>query len=121
MPSEEKYFDNEILLDEVLKTKPDFVLSDNFADKLAAIADRKISLKNYWNEFLVYLGAVAGIAVIWVAMSFILFGANWQEWLNFAIENIILITGIGLLVVFILFADRVLLRYFLKKSSVEII
>ena len=117
MPDNDKYYDKEQLLEEVLKTKPDFILSGDFANKLASIADRKITWANYWNEFLIYLGTLAGIALIWVAVSFILFGANWQEWLSFATGNVILLAGISFLVVFILFADRVLLRYFLKKSS----
>ena len=32
MYNEEKYFDTEKLLDEVLKTEPEFTLSDNFAN-----------------------------------------------------------------------------------------
>ena len=120
MFSEEKYFDKEHLVDEILKTEPEFVLSDNFADNLAKIIDRKIAWSHYWNEFLVYLGAIIGIVAVSAAMSILLFGANWKEWANFITVNVSLVSGISFLVVFVLFADRVLLRYYLNKSSEEI-
>jgi hypothetical protein len=119
MHNEDKYFDTEQMLDEVFKTEPGFVLHDNFARRLAQMIDRKIVWRNYWNEFLIYLGAIAGLAVVWVGMSFLWFEANWKEWVNYVTSNIPLIAGISFLVVFILFADRVLLRYFLNKSSFE--
>ncbi len=119
MHNEENYFDKEQMLDEVLKTEPDFVLSDNFAYHLAKIVDRKITWANYWNEFLIYLGAIGGIAIIWGAVLFLLYEADWKEWLNYFISHLTLISGSAFLAVFILFADRVLLRYFMNKSSMD--
>lgn len=50
-------------------------------------------------------------------MSFIWLGANWKEWLQFISENFALVAGLNILGVFILFADRVLLRYFFFRFS----
>lgn len=119
MRNEDKYFDSEQILDDVFKTEPGFVLSDNFAGKLAQMVDRKITWRSYWNEFLIYLSAIAGLAAVWVGISFLWFEADWKEWLNYLTTNIAMIAGVAFLIVFILFADRVLLRYFLSKSSVE--
>jgi hypothetical protein len=47
-----------------------------------------------------------------VTIQFIFFGAVWQEWFRLITNNISLIGGIMFLVIFILFADRVLLALF---------
>jgi len=117
MYNEEKYFDTDKLLDEALKTEPEFMLSDNFADVLAAKMGRKFAWEMYFREFLIYLGAIVGLLAVPIAIQFIFFDANWQEWLQIAIVNIPLSFGLLFLLVFILFADRVLLRYFLHRSS----
>src|SRR5690606_19204321 len=117
MYNKEKYFDTENLLNEVLKTDPGFELSDNFADLLAEKMGRKFAWRQYFNEFLIYLAAIFGFVAVSVAIQFVWFGAEWQQWLQFVIQNISLILGINVLVVFILFADRVLLRYFMHKSA----
>ena len=50
----------------------------------------------------------AGIALVW-------YDTDWQKWWNFLLSNLTLVAGINILVIFILFADRVLLRYFSYK------
>jgi len=117
MFSEEKYFDTDKLLDEALKTEPQYKLSDNFADIVAEKMSRKLALSQYIKEFLIYLGAITGLLAIPVIFKFMLFDANLKEWLRLFMSNIQLVTGIVLLLVFILFADRVLLRYFMYRSS----
>jgi hypothetical protein len=117
MYNDEKYFDTEKLLDEVLKTEPQFILPDNFADVLAEKMDRKFAWQQYFREFLIYLGAIVGLLAVPVTIQFVLFGASWQEWLALVVNNISMVGGIIFLVMFVLFADRVLLRYFLFLSS----
>lgn len=119
MHNEDKLFDKEQMLDEVLKTEPDYLLPDNFAVDLAKIVDRKITWANYWNEFLVYMGTISGIAVIWVGVLFLQFEADWKQWLDFFTGHLTLILGSSFLAVFVLFTDRVLLRYFMNKSSLD--
>jgi hypothetical protein len=119
MYNEEKYFDTEKLLDEALKTEPDLALPDNFADMLASKMGRRFAWEQYIREFLIYLGAIIGLLAVPVAIRFIFFGANWHEWLRLIANNISLIGGIMFLVIFILFTDRVLLRYFMHRSATE--
>jgi len=119
MYNEEKYFDTEKLLDEALKAEPEFALPDNFADMLAAKMERKFAWEQYLREFLIYLGAIIGLLAVPMAIQFIFFGANWQEWFRLIANNISLIGGIMFLVIFILFADRVLLRYFMHRSTAD--
>ena len=119
MYSEEKYFDTEKILDEVLKTEPNFKLSDNFADMVAEKMSRKFAWAQYIKEFLIYLVAITGLLAIPIAFQIVLFDANWQQWMQVVISNIPFLIAIVFLLVFILFADRVLLRYFMHRSSSE--
>lgn len=119
MHEENKYFDSDKLLDDVLKTDPGFTLSENFATLIAEKVSRKFAWSQYLKEFLIYLSAILGIILVTAIMVFIWFDANLANWLTFFSSNLITILGINVLVVFILFADRVLLRYFMYKSSQE--
>lgn len=113
MHNKENKFDVGEMLDEGLKTDPCFSLSDNFADILADKVARKYVWQQYIKEFLIYLGVFVGMAVVSGAMAFICFGADWKEWLNYIVSNAGIVVGINILLIFILFADRVLLRYFM--------
>ena len=121
MLKEDKYFDAGEVVDEVLKTEPQFFLPDNFADVLAEKVGRRFAWEQYFKEFLIYLSVIIGIAATWVAIAFIWQDADWKVWLDFIISNAGLVAGINILLVFILFADRVLLRYFMFKSKLEVL
>ena len=117
MLNEEKYFEVDDLLDEALKTDPEFQLSDNFADVLAEKMGRRFAWEQYIREFLIYLGAIIGLLAVPFTIQLVFFGANWQEWLRLIANNSSVVIGILFLVIFILFADRVLLRYFMHRSA----
>ncbi len=121
MTKKEKFFDTNQLLDEVLKTGPEFKLSDDFADRIAIKAETSFAWQQYFKEFLIYLGVILGIAGVVTGMSFLWFGLKTDIAISYLQSNIPFILGTFLLVVFILFADRVLLRYFMYRSSKEII
>ena len=121
MYNDEKYFDTEKLVDEALKTEPEFMLSDNFANLLVEKIERKFAWQQYLREFLIYLGAIAALLAVPVAIQFIFFSPNWQEWIRMLVNNISLVGGVLFLLVFILFADRVLLRYFMHRSTTGLI
>ena len=117
MYREEKYFDTEKLVDEALKTEPEFMLSDNFANLLVEKMERKFAWEQYLREFLIYLGTILSLLAVPVAIQFILFDAKLQEWLQLVTNNISLVVGVMFLLGFILFADRVLLRFFMHHST----
>ncbi len=121
MRKKENINDVEKLIDEALKAEPGFLLSDDFADLVAQKMSRKFAWQQYLHEFLIYLGVFVGAGVVWAAMSFIFFGADWHVWLDFAVSNAAIILGINIIGVFVLFADRVLLRYFLFRAETEVV
>ena len=106
-------------MDEALKTAPQFSLPDNFADVVAEKANRIFAWKQYLKEFLIYLGVFVGLGLAAAAMALIWFDANWKNWFEFIVSNIGLVVGINIIGIFILFADKVLLRYFMFKSKIE--
>ncbi|MCY1721667.1 hypothetical protein OU798_15030 [Prolixibacteraceae bacterium Z1-6] len=112
-------FTTDKLLDEVVKAEPAYFLPDNFADVLAERVGRRFAWEQYLKEFLIYLAVIFGIFAVSAGMALIWFDVNWKGWFNFLGSHLALVAGAGILAVFILFADRVLLRYFLYKSSTE--
>lgn len=119
MLDEEKFINSDALIDEALKAEPAYVLPDDFASKVAYTAGRKFAWQQYLREFLVYLAALLGIACLAAGMALIWFDVNWKNWLDFLVTNAALVAGINLLLLFVLFADRVLLRYFLYRSATK--
>lgn len=118
MPERER-LDTDKLVMQAFKQAPDFSLPDNFADVLAEKVGRKFAWQQYIREFLIYLAVILGIGAITAAIAFFWYEADWKLWLDFLINNMGWIVGANILLVFILFADRVLLRYFMFKSSME--
>jgi len=117
MRSNKSHIDIENWLDEALKTDPGFSLPNGFADRMAEQVNRRFAWLQYFKEFAIYLGAILGILSILVVVQVFLIGADWQQWLTFISKNISLVIGANILLVFILFADKVLLQYFMFKSS----
>ncbi|MCG6190433.1 hypothetical protein [Maribellus maritimus] len=111
--------DSEGILNEILKLEPQYSLPEDFADMVANKAGRKFAWESYFKEFLIYLGVIAGILAVAAVMAFIWFTADLKEWTTFLLSNISWVAGINILVVFILFVDRVLLRYLFYKMSLK--
>ena len=118
MYNKEQNTDINKILDEALKTGPKFDLSDNFADLIAEKMSRKFAWRQYFSEFLIYFGAIVGLIFVTVGIQFLFFAAEWQVWTQFILNNIFIVGGIIFTLVFILFADKVLLRYFMYRSSI---
>ena len=108
-------------MDEALKTEPRFSLPGNFAEMVAGKVSRKFAWEQYFKEFLIYLSVFVGMGIASAGMAFIWFDADWKVWFDFIISNVGLVAGINVLSVFVLFADRVLLRYFMFKSKIEVV
>jgi len=121
MSDNNEYFDNEQIVDEVFTTVPGFKLPGNFAEIVAEKVSRKFAWEQYMKEFFIYLCVFLGIGLLTAAISFMAFEYNWKEWFEFITSHVSLIVGVYFITVFILFADRVILRYFLFKSNIEVV
>ncbi len=109
----------EQLINQSLKAEPKYVLSFNFANKVILKVQKKQALKNYLKEFLLYFGVILGIVVIPFAIFYLFNSDIITDWVALVLSNITLIAGILFILVFILFADKVLLRYFSFSLSLN--
>lgn len=116
-----KYIDAEKLVDQVISTSPGFSLPDSFAEMVAEKVSRKFAWEQYLKEFLIYLGVFLGIGIVTGVIVFIGLEYNLKDWITFITANVSLIISIYVISIFILFADRVLLRYFMFKSKIEVV
>jgi len=119
MENKEKHTDADRMLNEVLKAEPDFMLSSDFAEKVAMKVSRQFAWNQYFKEFLVYLAAIVGVISVPVIIEIIWHRSGLESWANIILSNMSWIAGAIFLVIFILFADRVLLRYFFYKASIK--
>ncbi|VAW20198.1 hypothetical protein MNBD_BACTEROID01-330 [hydrothermal vent metagenome] len=104
-------------LDEALKHEPDFFLPDDFADKMALEIEKRLAWSQYLKEFIIYFGVIAGIIVIALAIIFFFDAESWANLANIFLSNINTIVGVGLIILFVFFTDKVLLRYFSHKAK----
>lgn len=102
----------DMLLGEALKTEPDFLLPADFAEQLSAKLRTQTLWRQSMQEFFLYLAAFLAIAGLAVATLFWIDTAIWGQITSFIKQQYSLIIGINVLLVFVLFTDRVLLRYF---------
>ncbi len=110
-------FDIDKMLLDTLSEEPGYKISDDFAERMAEKMNRRFAWSQYLHEFIVYLSALLGILGLSAVMALIWFDIDWKNWWNFLLSNASLVAGINLLAVFVLFTDKVLLRYFLFKSE----
>lgn len=119
MLNNEKYTDNEKWLVEALKSEPLFELKADFADRMAEKMSRKFAWSQYLREFAIYAGAILGVIAVLAAVHIFLAGADWKNWTRFITENMVFVVIGVVLLFFVLFADRVLLRYFMYRSKID--
>jgi hypothetical protein len=101
-------FENDRLLDKLLKEDPGYLLPENFADHLIKMIRLQQSFKQYITEFLTILGAVIGIVVAFGGTCYFINEENFIEIKSMLFNNYTLV--IALFVIFIFFMDRVLLK-----------
>ncbi|MCF8372899.1 MAG: hypothetical protein K9H64_14855 [Bacteroidales bacterium] len=102
----------DLLLDDALGSESDFILPADFAEQLSARLSTQILWRQSMQEFFLYLAAFLAIAGIAVATLFWMDTAIWYQITSFFKQQYSLIIGIHILLIFVLFTDRVLLRYF---------
>jgi hypothetical protein len=119
MLNEEKYSDANKWLVYALKSEPHFVLPDNFADRMAEKMSRKFAWSQYLREFAIYAGVILGVVAVLAVVHIFLAGAYWKSWTKFVAENLVIVIATAFLLFFVLFTDRVLLRYFLHRSKID--
>src|SRR5690554_1648533 len=101
MQNNDIHKESERVLDTILKSEPSYKLPGNFADVVAAKAVRRFAWRQYLREFLVYLYAFFGLAVITLSVAFIMLGADWQVWKPIVVDNLPVIISLKMLILFV--------------------
>lgn len=115
MLENEKHTDN--MLNDAFKMEPRFNLPDGFAEIVAAKVGKRMVLNQYLKEFLIFSVAIAGIIAIAVGIMFFFNAKTWFSWVDILKSNLVVVLGIIFISLFILFTDKVLLRYFHHQVS----
>jgi hypothetical protein len=101
-------FENDRLLDKLLKDEPDYFLSDDFADNLVKKIRIRQSVKQNMMEYLTILGAVVGILVAFGGTYYFLNRETFMVIKSFVFNGYTPIAVV--IVLFVFFMDKVMLR-----------
>ena len=113
------YSDNNKLMDEALKSDPGYFLSAGFAEKVALKAEKISAINQYLSEFIIYFVTILGIITVAGGIYFWL-SPDWKPAIQFITSNIPIFARDSDLLIFMLFANKILLRYFLNHTSPKV-
>lgn len=113
--------ESDLLLDQILKTDAMTPLPEDFADRIAMKAVRRITLKQSLTEFFVYAAVIITAGLIFSGIFYFANSEDWIRWEKFFSSNLNLLPGISLILFFIFFADLVLFPwlFFRKQNKVS--
>lgn len=104
------------LINEALRTEPDYFLSSSFTDKLVIKVRRNLIWKELVTEFALKIGLII-IALIILTVCLIFPSTKEGNPVILYIMNNLHFAGIiGFLVLFTFFIDQVILKYFFRKK-----
>ena len=114
--------DRDKFLDEILKTDMMKPLPEDFADRIAVKAVKRIAMRQSLTELLTYAGMTVSVILVLFTVIYLLRRETWEKWTDFLVPNMNILTGIALILLFILFMDRILLPrlFFIKKEKENI-
>lgn len=110
---------NEEELDKIIeksfRTKPEFHLPVDFAQKVTLSVVRREQLKNDWYEYLYLTGVLLSLLSVAVGLYYYIDKEFVMRTLAFASANIIQVISAIFILNFIFFTDRVLLRLLFSR------
>lgn len=103
------------IIEKSFRTKPDFHLPADFAQKVTLSVVRREQLKNDWYEYLYLTGVLLSLLSVAVGLYYYIDKELVMRTLAFASGNIIQVILAVFILNFIFFADRVLLRLLFSR------
>ena len=101
-------FENNRLLDKLLKEEPGYFLSEDFADNLVKKINIRQSVKQNTMEFLTILGTVLGLLVSFAGAYYFLNRETFMEIKSFVINGYTPVAVV--IILFVYFMDKVMLK-----------
>lgn len=108
--------DQEKWLDQILRSDDVTPLSESFAGRVARKASRRMILRQQMAEFLTYASAFLGSLILLLVILYFTSRESlsaWTAWITPVRESL---AGGGVVLLFIFFADRVVLPWFFYVS-----
>jgi hypothetical protein len=104
-------WDADKFLDQLLKTDNMVPLPEDFAERTALKAMRRIALRQSLTEFFIITAVIVIAGLIFTGIHYFTNSEDWVRWERFFTSRINLVAGISLVLCFIFFTDRVLLPW----------
>jgi hypothetical protein len=105
----------DLILEKSFKKEPEFTLPADFAQKLTFSIVRKEQWKNDLNDYLVLIGVLVSLFAVVAGFYYFIDKSFVLEVFNLVSAHIIQVILVGFILNFILFTDRVLLRFLFNK------
>lgn len=102
--------DLDTYMDEAFRKEPDYLLTDDFADKMAAQFQKSYSLKESLHEYSIYASLILGLTILVGGFFLFINKGDMTPIQAFISGNIVEIISVVFVANFILFTDKVLLR-----------
>jgi hypothetical protein len=101
--------DVDVLIEETLRSQPDFMLSADFARQVTAVVMRKVQWKNDLHEYLYLMVVIISLLTVVAGLFYYIDKDVIVHMFSFISGNAVQVFLAVLLLNFILFADKVLL------------
>lgn len=101
--------ENDKLIDRILKTDAIHPLPGYFAERVAQKAVLRMALKQSLIEFSAFTGIILVLILTFLTVFYFQSKETWEKWTDFLVKHLYILTGAGLVLVFILLIDLVVL------------
>lgn len=105
----------EQLIEKSFSAEPDYNLPSGFAQKVTGIISRREQLKSTWKEYFSLAAILIFLLAIAPCIYYFYDPVVLLKSINFIRENIFPVVFIAVILSFVLFADRVLLRFLFSR------
>lgn len=103
------------IIEKSFRTEPDFHLPDDFTGKVVFAVGQREQWKSNLTDYLNILGIITALILVVAGFYFYIDSKMMLKFFSFVSANLLQVILIGFILNFILFADRVLLRFLFSK------
>jgi hypothetical protein len=114
---EEAYTEMDQLIQQVLKEEPEFSLSTDFADRVSRKVGDRMLKRRLITEYALKIGVIVVPLLVLAGIWFFVSPETIQGWLTNPAGEYLPYILLIVLVAFVVFADQVVLRFFLLRRK----
>jgi hypothetical protein len=104
-------------LDEVLVTDPGYTLPDGFAERISVMVKKRTEAGQMLKDFVIYIAIFLVVSIIAGTFGYFMKLSIFEKFSSLIAGNLLWVAGTILILLFVLFADKVVLPYvFLART-----